>query len=136
MSYFGPYLDPDIPLTEPETYCVLFGIPLGMPPEHAREMKEQKLKELYVKALAGLELRRPYAITIDFAPVPGHVSDDERRLCDTWWKWTLRLDSVRTQIVEVPRIEETHYNLPATDSLKERVAAAWNYIRGKGELSV
>lgn len=48
-------------------------------------------------------------------------------------KWTITVKPVKTVIVEVPKIEPPHYNLPVTDSLKERATAAWNYLRGKGE---
>ena len=135
MSYFGPYLDPyDLPHTEPESYCVVFTIPLDLPHEIEDQVKAQKLTELYGSALANLGLGRPYAITIDYARNESRDPDGRRNPYDLC-KWSLRLESVRTQIVEVPRIEEPHYKLPKTDSLKERAAAAWNYIRGKGVLS-
>ena len=135
MSYYDPNLFGLTPDFEPELYCVVFDIPRSMPPKFAAQVKAQKLKELYDKALDNLELGRPYAITVDFASNTTHVCEDGPGFYDSF-KWTLYLAPVRTQIVEVPRIEEPHYKLPATDSLKERAAAAWNYIRGKGVLSV
>lgn len=133
MNYYDTHLDTyDLPASEPELYCTVFEIPYDMPAEVQDKIKTRELKELCGEVLAMYKPGRPYAITVDY--VSRKVRDDgapPHYLC----KWTLRLESVRTQIVEVPRVEETHYNLPATDSLKERVAAAWNYIRGKGVLS-
>lgn len=131
MSYYDTHLDPyDLPAIEPESHCTVFEIPWGMPPEIEAEIKARKLTELYGSALANLELGRPYAITIDYASKHSLDRKGNRKPYELH-KWTLHLESVRTQIVEVPRIEEPHCKLPKTDSLKERAAAAWNYIRGK-----
>ena len=131
VSFYDTHLVPyDFPAIEPESYCTVFEIPWGMPPEIEAQVKAQKLTELYGTALANLEPGRPYAITIDYACNESRDQEGRRDPYDLC-KLTLRLESVRTQIVEVPRIEEPHCKLPKTDSLKERAAAAWNYIRGK-----
>ena len=55
MSYYDPNLLSLTPDIDPESYCVVFDIPRGMPPEIARQVKEQKLKELYGKALREID---------------------------------------------------------------------------------
>ena len=107
-------------------YCIAFSYN-RMLPEAAQEMvKEAKLKELAAEVIPLLDEGKFHAIAVEYFekidPTPMMRA-----------KWTITVEPVKTVIVEVPKIEPPHYKLPATDSLKERATAAWNYLRGKGE---
>ena len=107
-------------------------------PEEQEIIKKERLKELAAAVIPLLDKGEFHAIAVDYSEKP--VRRDEPDLDAGMThiiraKWTITVEPVKTVIVEVPKIESPHYKLPVTDSLKERAAAAWNYFRGKGEIS-
>ena len=117
-------------------YCIAFSYN-RMLPEAAQEMvKEAKLKELAAEVIPLLDEGKFHAIAVEYFEKTVHRDPNDPTIDPAPMmraKWTITVKPVKTVIVEVPKIEPPHYKLPATDSLKERATAAWNYLRGKGE---
>ena len=119
-------------------YCIAFSYN-RMLPEAAQEMvKEAKLKELAAGVIPLLDEGKFHAIAVEYFEKTVHQdlhdpTDVPAPMMRA--KWTITVEPVKTVIVEVPKIEPPHYKLPVTDSLKQRAVAAWDYIRGKGEIS-
>lgn len=119
-------------------HCVAFSYNMMLTEESQELIKEAKLKELAAEVIPLLDEGKFHAIAVDYSEKPVHrdVFDPNFELTPMMRaKWTITVEPVKTAIVEVPKIESPHYKLPVTDSLKERAAAAWSYIRGKGEIS-
>ena len=118
-------------------YCAEFSYDRMLPKAAQEMIKEAKRKELAAEVISLLDEGKFHAIAVDYfeKPVCRDVHDFAAGMPTQMIraKWTITVKPVKTVIVEVPKIEPPHYNLPATDSLKERATAAWNYLRGKGE---
>lgn len=117
-------------------YCVEFSYDMMLPKAAQEMIKEAKRKELAAEVIPLLDRGEFHAIAVDYfeKPVCRDVHDFAAGMTQMIRaKWTITVKPVKTVIVEVPKIEQPHYNLPATDSLKGRAIAAWNYLRGKGE---
>ena len=118
-------------------YCASFSCLPFLPNEEKTQIKETKLERLAAEIIPLLDKGKSYTIAVDYSekPVYRYDFDGSPQTPLLRGTWTLSVEPVKTVIVEVPKIESPHYKLPVTDSLKERAAAAWNYFRGKGEIS-
>ena len=117
-------------------YCIAFSYNRMLPEAAQERVKEAKLRDLAAGVIPLLDKGEFHAIAVDYSEKPVRRDEPDLDAGMTQMiraKWTITVKPVKTVIVEVPKIEPPHYNLPATDSLKERATAAWNYLRGKGE---
>lgn len=115
-------------------YCAAFSYNMMLTEEEQGRIKEAKLKELAAEVIPLLAAEVSSLLDEGkFHAIAVNYFEDPVIPPMMLAKWTITVEPVTTVFVEVPKIEPPHYKLPATDSLKERATAAWNYLRGKGE---